>query len=144
MSIKKSTIEDFSKNEKKKTQKKTRFFLMSQGSLNLRIRFLGQKVFSEARVQTCRQTRKWIQRTPFQGFRNFSFNLSSRVGPLVQKVIVCFYHSSSFSIELWLTFFCSFVDQWPMAAVQYRTSEHLWAWAGCGGGRHSQQTWPAK
>ena len=36
--------------------KKMRFFLMSQGSLNPKIRFLGQKVCSVARVQTHRQT----------------------------------------------------------------------------------------
>ena len=73
--------------------KKMRFFLMSQGSLDPKIRFIGQKVCSVARVQTDRhtdrqthrQTRKWIQRTPFQGFRNFSFNLSSRIGPIFSK-----------------------------------------------------------
>ena len=32
--------------------------------------------------QTDRHIRKWIQRTPFQGFRNFPFNLSSRIGPI--------------------------------------------------------------
>ena len=32
------------------------FFLMSQGSLNLKIRFLGQKVCPVARGQTDRQT----------------------------------------------------------------------------------------
>ena len=41
-------------------------FLMSQGSLNLKIRFLDQKVCSVALGHKC------IQRTPFQGFRNFS------------------------------------------------------------------------
>ena len=59
--------------------KKMRFFLMSQGSLDPKIRFIGQKVCSVARVQTDRhtdrqthrQTRKWIQRTPFQVFRIF-------------------------------------------------------------------------
>ena len=62
--------------------KKMRFFLMSQGSLDPKIRFLCQKVCSVARVQTDTQTRKWIQRTSFQGFRNFSFNLSSRIGSI--------------------------------------------------------------
>ena len=33
-----------------------RFFLMSQGSLNLKIRFLGQKVCPVARGQTDRRT----------------------------------------------------------------------------------------
>ena len=36
--------------------KKMRFFLMSQGSLNPKIRFLGQKMCSVARVRTNRQT----------------------------------------------------------------------------------------
>ena len=36
--------------------KKMRFFLMSQGSLNLKIRSLGRKVCSVARVQTDRRT----------------------------------------------------------------------------------------
>ena len=36
--------------------KKMRFFLMSQGSLNLKIRSLGQKVCLVARVRTDRQT----------------------------------------------------------------------------------------
>ena len=36
--------------------KKMRFFLMSQGSLNPKIRFLGQKVCPVARGQTDRQT----------------------------------------------------------------------------------------
>ena len=38
--------------------------------------------------QTHRQTRKWIQRTPFQGFRNFSFNLSSRIGPIIEPTCI--------------------------------------------------------
>ena len=52
--------------------KKMRFFLMSQGSLNPKIRFLGQKVWPVARGQTDRRTdrrtRKWKQRAPFQEF----------------------------------------------------------------------------
>ena len=36
--------------------KKMRFFLMSQGSLDPKIRFIGQKVCSVARVQTDRHT----------------------------------------------------------------------------------------
>ena len=59
---------------------------MSQGSLNPKIRFLGQKVWPVARGRTDGQTdghtRKWKQRAPFQGFRSFSFNLSSRIGPI--------------------------------------------------------------
>ena len=38
--------------------KKMRFFLMSQGSLDPKIRFLGQKVCSVARVQTDRRTHR--------------------------------------------------------------------------------------
>ena len=60
---------------------------MSQGSLNPKIRFLGQKVWPVARGRTDGQTdghtRKWKQRAPFQGFRSFSFNLSSRIGPKI-------------------------------------------------------------
>ena len=60
-------------------KQKMRFFLMSQGSFSPKIRFLGQKVCSVARRQTDRQTdrqtRKWIQRTPFQGFRIFQIFL---------------------------------------------------------------------
>ena len=55
---------------------------MSQGSFSPKNRFLGQKVCSVAREQTThRHTLTWIQRTSFQGFRNFSFNISSRIGP---------------------------------------------------------------
>ena len=43
------------KHFEKKTTKK-RFFLISQGSLNLKIRFLAQKLWSVARVQRHRQT----------------------------------------------------------------------------------------
>ena len=38
--------------------KKMRFFLMAQGSLDPKIRFLGQKVCSVARVQTDTQTHR--------------------------------------------------------------------------------------
>ena len=58
---------------------------MSQGSFSPKIRFLYQKVCSVVRVQTHRQTRKWILRAPFQGFRIFSFNLSSRIGPIISQ-----------------------------------------------------------
>ena len=42
--------------------KKMRFFLMSQGSLDPKIRFIGQKVCSVARVQTDRQTHRHTDR----------------------------------------------------------------------------------
>ena len=41
--------------------KKAHFFLMSQGSLDPKIRFLGQKVCSVARVQTDRHTHAHTQ-----------------------------------------------------------------------------------
>ena len=50
--------------------KKKRFFLMSQGSLNPKIRFLGQKVCSVARVQTDRHTdRKVNKEDTLSGFQ---------------------------------------------------------------------------
>ena len=65
---------------------------MSQGSFSPKIRFIGQKMWPITRAHTDRhtdrQTRKWIQRTPFQGFRNFSFNLSSRIGPIDKAVMM--------------------------------------------------------
>ena len=71
-------------NMKISKNKKMRFFLMSQGSFNPKISFLGQKVCSVARLHTDRQTdtqTEWLLRTPFQGFMIFSFSLSSRIGP---------------------------------------------------------------
>ena len=53
---------------------------MSQGPLSQKIRFLSQKVCPAGGPQT--QTRKWLLRAPFQGFMIFSFNLSSRIGPI--------------------------------------------------------------
>ena len=38
------------------------------------------------------QTQKWIQRTPFQGFWNVFFNLSSRIGPI--KFYILAFHIS--------------------------------------------------
>ena len=61
-------------------------------TFNPKIRFLGQKVCSVAPGQTDTHTRKWIQRKPFQGFRNFSFNLSSRIGPIKERDIVIQHH----------------------------------------------------
>ena len=89
---------------------------MSQGSLDPKIRFIGQKVCSVARVQTDRhtdrqthrQTRKWIQRTPFQGFRNFSFNLSSRIGPiLIQKSIFKIHCRNYFTFRHYVWLYCA-------------------------------------
>ena len=52
--------------------KKMRFFLMSQGSFNQKIRFLGQKVCSVARLQTDRQTHtKVTTEGTLSGFQEF-------------------------------------------------------------------------
>ena len=52
--------------------KKMRFFLMSQGSLNPKIRFLGQKMCSVARLQTHRQTHtKVTTEGTLLGFQEF-------------------------------------------------------------------------
>ena len=47
--------------------KKMRFFLMSQGSLNPKIRFLGQKVWPVARAQTHTQTDGQTDRVTTEG-----------------------------------------------------------------------------
>ena len=70
---------NFSKN------KKMRFFLMFQGSLDQKIRFLGQKVSSVARRQTHRHTDTHeceYRGHPFRVSGILSFNLSSRSGPI--------------------------------------------------------------
>ena len=85
------------------------FFLMSQGSFDPKIRFIGQKVCSVARVQTDRQTdthtdtqtRKWIQRTPFQDFRIYSFNLSSRIGPIIIIIMSCLESLTHHTFPIW-------------------------------------------
>ena len=61
------------KSSKIKISKNTRrrVYLMSQGSLNPKIRFLGQNMCSVARGRTGRHTHG-----------SFSFNLSSRIGPI--------------------------------------------------------------
>ena len=72
MTIKKRKNENF---------EKMRFFLMSQGSFYLNIRLFGQKVCPVARERTHRQT---YRLTDLQGFRMFSFNLSSMIGPILR------------------------------------------------------------
>ena len=60
-----------------------RFFLMSQGSFDPNIRFIGQKVCSVARMQIDRQTDTKVNtEDTLSGFQEFSFNLSSRIGPI--------------------------------------------------------------
>ena len=71
--------------------KKMRFFLMSQGSLNPKIRFLGQKVCPVARghtdIQTDTQTDTKVNtEDTLSGFQDFSFNLSSRIGPIMMDI----------------------------------------------------------
>ena len=52
--------------------KKMRFFLMSQGSLDPKIRFIGQKVCSVACVHTDRQTHKKVNtEDTLSGFQEF-------------------------------------------------------------------------
>ena len=56
--------------------KKTRIFLMSQGSLDPKIKFLGQKMCFVARVQTDRQTDRQTDtkvntEDTLSGFQNF-------------------------------------------------------------------------
>ena len=112
--------------------KKMRFFLMSQGSLNPKIRFLGQKMCSVARLQTDRHTRKWLLRAPFQGFRSFSFNLSSRIGPTSQEYI--FSPPQTLLSLLWL---------WPTSAwgIVYPCGRTLVAAAFENGWRHKLCHW---
>ena len=58
---------------------------MSHGSLNPKIRFAGQKVCTVAHVQTDRHTQtldtNMNTEDTFQGFKIFSFDISSRIGP---------------------------------------------------------------
>ena len=67
--------------------KKMRFFLMSQGSLTPKIRFLGHKVCPVARVRTdTHESDYWGHPFRVSGFFfKFSFNLSSRRGPINTK-----------------------------------------------------------
>ena len=65
--------------------KNMRFFSCLKDHSTQKIRFLGQKV-------TDRQTdghTEWLLRAPFLGFRIFSFNLSSRIGPIISRRHVC-------------------------------------------------------
>ena len=77
------------KSVKIKITEKTHFFLMCQGSLNPKIR------------HTDTTTRKWILRTPFQGFRKFSFNLSSRIVPIsLEKINITMFTTYPLSIDV--------------------------------------------
>ena len=58
--------------------KKMRFFLMSQGSLDPKIRFIGQKVFSVTRVQTDGHTDTQTDRHESE-YRGHPFRVSGNV-----------------------------------------------------------------
>ena len=56
---------------------------MSQGSFKPKIRFLGQKVCPVASVRTDGQIHTKVTTVgTLSGFQKFSFNLSSRIGPM--------------------------------------------------------------
>ena len=57
------------------------FFLMSQGSLNPKIRFLGQNVWPVARSQTDTRTHRVTTEGTLSGFQDFF--LLSRIGPIL-------------------------------------------------------------
>ena len=59
------------KSVKMKISKNTNSFLMSQGSLNPKIRFLGQKVWPVARAQTDTQTHRVTTEGTLSGFQDF-------------------------------------------------------------------------
>ena len=64
--------------------KKMYFFLMSQGSLDPKIRFLGQNVCSVDRMQADTQTdTKVSTEDTLSWFLEFFFNPSSRLGPTI-------------------------------------------------------------
>ena len=64
-------------------------FFISQGSLNPKIRFLGQKMCSVARLRTDGHTHTKVTTVgTLSGFQDF-FNLSSRIGPIELKVFIC-------------------------------------------------------
>ena len=77
------------------------FFLMSQGSLNPKIRFLGQKVCSVARERTDRHESDYCGHP----FRSFSFNLSSKIGPIhslvikIQSLVIMIYRQFLNTVE---------------------------------------------
>ena len=76
--------------------KKMLLFLMSQGSLNPKIRFLGQKVCPVARGRTDGQTHRPTDQThtkvttegTLSWFQEFSFNLSPSIGPIYTYIKV--------------------------------------------------------
>ena len=127
------------------------FFLMSQGSstqkFGSKIKRCGlYLVYTRTDGHTDRQI-EWLRWAPFQGFRIFSFNLSSRIGPILcllnkpfdinnqdQNVIVFYmlmylsFFSTIFSLDqssvtlLWWTFLRQEVNrsscQFPFSNIQ--------------------------
>ena len=87
MSYKEKKSKNAYKKRKMKISKKQKnvFFLVSQGSLNPKIRFLGQKVCPVARGQTDRHTHTKVNAedtlSVIQDFMIFYFNLYSMIGP---------------------------------------------------------------
>ena len=98
--------------------KKLRFFLMFQGPLNPKIRFLAQKLWSVVHVQrnthTDRHTRKWILRASFQGFRIFFLQPIIKDRPNKQVIYSCYGNEnlyltlSSYRVfrKTWISWLC--------------------------------------
>jgi len=66
---------------------------MSQGSFNPKIIFLSQKVRPDTHTRA---------RTNFQGFRSFSFNLTSRIGPTMKSIQPGANFHRGFHSSVWL------------------------------------------
>ena len=79
--------------------KKMRFFLISQGSLNPKIRFLAQKLWSVARVQRHRQTdTKETTVGTLSGFQEFSLQ------PIIEDRWSAQYRRRFFMVSGWFSF----------------------------------------
>ena len=73
-------IKSVKMNISKKKKKMGVFFLMSQGSLSPKSRFPCQKMCTDAQTHTQTDTKVNTEGT-LSGFQDYSFNLSSRIGP---------------------------------------------------------------
>ena len=73
----------FKKSIKNFEKQKMHFFHMPKGSFNPKIRFLGEKVCSVARIQTDIQTDNMNTEDTLSWFLDFPFNLSSRISPIM-------------------------------------------------------------
>ena len=99
--------------------KKMCFFLMSQRSLNPKIRFLGQKIWPVARSQ--RRTHRVTTEGTLSGFQDFSFNLSSRIGPIItSSEVSVMFGSFTFSLAFRLSAepSVSGTDRWSPTHLQ--------------------------